>query len=249
MSRALIIVGHGSTKNPNTRKPICAAVNAIRARGVFEEVVCGLWKEEPHISKVLDLVKSSDVTVVPFFISDGYYTKQVIPREMGLAGPLTFRDGRVIRYTKPIGAHPLFAELIVERAQAVGATGAETLVVLGHGTPKNPNSAKNVYLQADRVRAMKKFAEVITLFIDQEPLMSSVFEQAKQERIIMVPLFVADGWHVTETIPEELAELAGDGRSITYAQAVGTDPRIAELLFDLATVQLDVAEGPLLTGD
>jgi hypothetical protein len=75
MSRALVLVGHGSSRNPGTRKPICALVNEIRRRGLFDEVRCGLWKEEPHVSITLDRVVSDEITVVPFFIADGYYTR------------------------------------------------------------------------------------------------------------------------------------------------------------------------------
>jgi len=247
--RALVIVGHGSARNPNTRKPICSAVKAIKARGIFDEVRCGLWKEDPHISITLNALHSRFITIVPFFISKGYYTEQVIPREMKLSGPITFRDDKVIRYCDPVGSHPLFAELIVERARAVGAMGDETLVVLGHGTPKNPNSAKNVFLQAERVATMNAFPQVLTLFIDQEPHLSSVYEMATGKRIVVVPLFVADGWHVSETIPEDLEGIQNDGRELVYASAVGTDPRVVDLILDGAAVDIDVAEGPLIASD
>ena len=38
---------------------------------------------------VLDTVESDEVYVVPAFISEGYFTQQVIPREFGLEGPVT----------------------------------------------------------------------------------------------------------------------------------------------------------------
>jgi sirohydrochlorin cobaltochelatase len=234
MSRALVIVGHGSERNPYTCAPICQAIAAIRKHTIFDEVYGAFWKGQPHLSNILDRVKADDITVVPFFISNGYYTEQVIPREMQLDGPVTHRDGKVIYYTEPVGAHPLFAQLVVERARAVGAQGDESLIVLGHGTPKNPRSAENVYRQAERVAAMNQFPEVVTLFIDQDPNLSELFERTTNKRIVIVPLFVADGWHVSETIPEDLAELQHQhGREVMYAQAVGTDPRVAELILGL----------------
>ena len=238
MGRALVIVGHGSQRNPGTRLPICEAVKRIKALGLYEEVRCGLWKEEPHISQTLDAIASDDITIVPFFISQGYYTEEVIPREMKLDGPVTHREGKVIRYTAPVGEHPCFSDLIVQRAKEAGAHGGETLVVLGHGTPRNPRSAEHVYLQTERVRRLGAFPEVITVFIDQEPNMKDVFELATRQRIVMVPLFVADGWHVTETIPDDLNMQEGKvlrgERELIYASAVGTDPDLYRVILELA---------------
>ncbi|MFT5121644.1 MAG: sirohydrochlorin cobaltochelatase [Kiritimatiellia bacterium] len=236
--RALVIVGHGSQRNPNTRKPICQAVQAIRARGLYDEVRCALWKEEPHVSTLLDALSSDEITIVPYFISRGYYTEEVIPREMKLAGPLTHREGKIIRYTEPVGGHPLLADLIVQQALAAGADAQTTLAVLGHGTPRNPQSAENVYLQAERVRAQGRFAEVVTVFIDQEPFVQEIFERAAQTDIVMVPLFIADGWHVTETIPEDLRLASGEvtqlGKTLRYTPAVGTDIRMVDVILELA---------------
>ena len=240
-SRALVLVGHGSQRNPNTRKPICQAVQAIRARGLFDEVRCALWKEEPHLSTLLDEVKSEDITIVPYFISRGYYTEEVLPREMKLEGSLTEREGQSIRYTEPVGSHPLLADLIVQQALAAGANAGTTLAILGHGTPRNPHSAENVYLQSDRVREQHRFAEVLTVFIDQAPHLSEIFTRARQASIVLVPLFAADGWHVTETIPEDLRLEAGEvtrsGKTLRYTPAVGTDPRIVEVILELAQIQ------------
>jgi sirohydrochlorin cobaltochelatase len=105
MARALVLVGHGSSKNPNTRKPICHIVNEIRKRGLFAEVRCGLLKQDPRVCKCLDPLESDEIVVVPFFISDGYYTRSVIPTCIGLKD----QTGKRIRYTRksPLvcGAH------------------------------------------------------------------------------------------------------------------------------------------------
>jgi len=236
-TRGLILAGHGSAKNPDTRKPICACIQAMRARGGFDQLHCALWKEEPHFSIALDRMTADDITVVPFFISEGYYTQQVIPREMGLDGRFTrLDDGRVVRLTAPVGLHERFAELIVRRAREAGATGEETLVVLGHGTPRNPNSEKNVYAQAERVREMQLFPEVVTCFLDQEPNMLELWSMTERDSVVMVPLFIADGWHVAETIPEELAEggvSTRADRAFLYSRAVGTDPGLIEVVQEL----------------
>lgn len=68
--------------------------------------------------------------------------------------------------------------------------------------------------------------------------MRQVFELAKSDAIVVVPLFVADGWHVGETIPEDLSldgvETRRGGRSLRYAAAVGTHPSVIDVICELA---------------
>jgi sirohydrochlorin cobaltochelatase len=238
MSRGLLLVGHGSHLNGNSSTPVFAHADAIRAIGHFDEVRAGFWKEEPPLSRALDGFDSGDVTVVPVFISAGYFTNEVIPREMGLSGRVTSIAGRRVRYTDPIGGHPALAKVIVQRAREAGADGSEALAVLGHGTPRNPESEVNVFRQAEFVREMGAFAEVGTIFLDQEPNMRAVFEVVAAEAIVVVPLFVSDGWHVGETIPDDLAlegiETRRGGRRLRYAAAVGTHPSVAAVIRELA---------------
>lgn len=236
-SKALVIIGHGSQRNPQTRAPICACVQAIRATGEFDEVRCGLWKEEPHMSVTLDGLKSREITIVPFFISDGYYTRTILPREMRLTGPVTERDGCVIRLTQCIGLDPRIADLIWTEALDSGFSPSEQdLVVLGHGTPRNPNSAYTIFLQAERLRRKHPGVRVHCLFIDQEPDVERVRELHGDA--VMVPLFISNGWHVTETIPEDLGLEDGctataDG-TVRITSAVGTRPAMTDIVLALA---------------
>lgn len=238
MSAALLLVGHGSHLNANSSAPIFAHARRIRELKRFSEVRVGFWKEEPSLSRALDGVESSEVVVVPFFISSGYFTNEVVPREMGLSGPLSCVAGKKVSYTGPVGAHPALASVVIQRAAEAGATPADAVAVLGHGTPRNLDSERNVYLQAERVAAAGDFAEVGTVFLDQEPWMGRVFGLVAAPTVVMVPLFVADGWHVGETIPEDLAlegaELRHDGRRLRYAAPVGTHPGLAEVICEIA---------------
>lgn len=238
MTETLVLVGHGSHLNPNSSAPIWVHAQALRETGRYSEVRVGLWKEEPSLSRCLDGCDSRDITVVPVFISAGYFTNEVIPREMRLDGRLTCRDGRRIRYTGPVGSHPALADVIVQRAREAGARPGDAIAVLGHGTPRNPKSEVNVFEQAERVRARGDFAEVTTVFLDQAPNMREVLTLTHAETVVVVPLFIADGWHVGQTIPEDLAlegpETRRDGRRLRYAGAVGTHPSVAGVISELA---------------
>lgn len=95
--RAVLLVGHGSHLNATSSAPIYQHSERIRCRGRYQEVRVAFWKEEPSLARALDGCDAGDVTVVPIFISAGYFTEQVIPREMRLTGKVTKVDGRTVR--------------------------------------------------------------------------------------------------------------------------------------------------------
>lgn len=234
----LVLVGHGSHLNANSSAPVLAHAAEMRRRGDFDEVRTGFWKEEPSLSRVLDGCVDRDVVIVPVFISNGYFTNTVIPREMHLDGPLTVRDRQRIRYTGPVGSAPALSEVIVERAREAGATSNDAIAVLGHGTRRDSESEKNVYAMVNRIAAMNVFAEVGAIFLDQEPGMLNLLQQFSTPTVVVVPFFVADGWHVGQTIPADLAldgaETRRDGRVVRYARPVGTHPAVADVISALA---------------
>lgn len=232
--RTLVLVGHGSHYNRQSSGPVFQHAARMRHRGLFDEVRVGFWKEEPSLARCLDGLESGVATVVPLFMASGYFTEQVIPREMGLGGAQTQRGALSIRYTGPIGAHPGIADLIRERAREAGADAATAVAVLGHGTPRNPNSEKTIYEQAQRVARQREFGEVVTVFLDQEPGMNRIWEFTRAHHVVVVPMFMSDGWHVEETIPDELG-LSGQqskrgDRVMSYTPAIGTHPRISGII-------------------
>ncbi len=162
--RALIIVGHGSHLNEDSSLPVYEHAARIREMGEFDEVVECFWKEEPSMRHVLDTVESDEVFIVPAFISEGYFTQQVIPRELGLEGAITKKDGRTLRYAGPLGTFEGMPDVILERVgdlmRGKRTSGSTALVLLGHGTDLNKNSGGVIYLNAERIRSRDLYDEV-----------------------------------------------------------------------------------------
>jgi sirohydrochlorin cobaltochelatase len=264
---ALLIVGHGSTVNPDSSAPSLARAAEIRARGAFREVACVFWKEEPALRDWPLLFDSgvSEVYVVPNFISEGYFTRTVIPRELdldrqadGTPAPLTRRpDGQLWKYCAPAGNHPLMTELLLERAREVapGVPPAETsLLIVGHGTSLNDNSAVAAKEQVERIRALGQYAAVLNTYMEEPPLIADWAELTHTPHVVVVPFFISDGLHSYQDIPVllglegEVTAAASEhlrqggifaqnprqlrGRSLYYARAIGTDPRFADVIVD-----------------
>jgi sirohydrochlorin cobaltochelatase len=263
---ALVIVAHGSHLNPDASTPTHAHADRIRATGAFDEVHTAFWKEEPSFRNVLRTVGSEEVYVVPLFISEGYFTEQVIPRELRLddwdvtdwasdgvdASHATYSAtdvNKTVHYCGPVGTHDAMSDVIVQRAESVTGdpdVGAGFgLAVVGHGTERNENSAKAIEYHADRIRETGRFDEVRALFMDEAPEIDDVTDFFESEDIVVVPLFVADGYHTQEDIPEDMGltddyrtgwetPTLVDGHRIWYAGAVGTEPLMADVVLERA---------------
>ncbi|HWS80684.1 MAG TPA: CbiX/SirB N-terminal domain-containing protein [Rubrobacter sp.] len=236
--RALVIVGHGSHLNEDSSLPVYEHAGRIRETGEFDEVVECFWKEEPSMRHVLDTIESDDVYVVPAFISEGYFTQQVIPRELGLEGPLSRKGEKTVRYAGPLGTFEEMPDVILERTEDLmrgkDVSGRTALVLLGHGTDLNKNSGGVIYLNAGRIRERGIYDLVEVGFLDQDPEIGDVVDRIEAENVILIPLFIAEGWHTRETIPEDLG-LTGDvtlrpGKTIFYGAPVGTHPSMANLI-------------------
>ncbi len=264
MQTALVIAAHGSHLNPGSNAPAFDHADRIRETGTFDELRETFWKEEPSFREVLRTVDADEVYVVPLFISEGYFTEEVIPRELRLDGwdpeiwdsdgtsattaTLTAEDtGQTVHYCGPVGTHDAMSDVIVQRAKSVTGDPAVGdgfgLAVVGHGTKRNENSAKAIEYHADRIREMDRFDEVQALFMDEDPEVDDVTEFFETPDIVVVPLFIADGYHTQEDIPEDMGltedyrdgydvPATVDGHDIWYAGAVGTEPLMADVILE-----------------
>ena len=252
--------------NPDSSAPTLAHVADIRRRNIFAAVECAFWKQEPSLRDALFLFDPEsipEVFVVPNFISEGYFTQTVIPRELELNGPTTRRpNGQTWEYCEPVGNHPAMTELLLKRAREVstGVDPSETsLLIVAHGTDLNENSAVAAKREAEKIRALGKFAGVLNVYMEEPPLISDWRKLTNTRNVVVVPFFISDGLHSYEDIPRlvGIAVAAGvgrprsgsapgqifrgnpyriDGRSLFYAPSIGTDPGIADIIIEQAGI-------------
>src|SRR3954453_9414461 len=266
---ALLVVAHGSTVNPDSSAPTLAHAAEIRRRNMFTEVECAFWKEEPSLRDAVFLFEPEsirEVYVVPNFISEGYFTQTVVPREIELNGPTTKRlSGQTWNYCQPVGNHPMMTDLLLKRAREIAPNPvpAETsLLIVAHGTDLNENSAVAAKREAEKIRALERYAAVLNVYMEESPLVSDWQKLTKTRNVVVVPFFVSDGLHSYEDIPILLGiagaasvdrgqpgsspSAAAHGeifrrnpyrigdRNLFYAPSIGTDAGFADIIIDQA---------------
>jgi sirohydrochlorin cobaltochelatase len=251
---ALLIVGHGSTENPDSSTPYFEHADEIRSRGLFAEVHCCFWKEEPSMREAFYLIDADEVYVVPDFISEGYFTQDVIPRELLLTGPTTVVRGKTFHYCLPVGVHRSMTDLILKRAKEVApdiSPAETTLIITGHGTGLNQNSTKAIRDQVDLIAASGAgYAAVLDAYMEEQPFIAEWDKMSQTPNVIVVPFFISDGLHSFQDIPvllgieSEVGAAASQrevfrhnphalrGKMLYYSSAIGTERLLADVILD-----------------
>jgi sirohydrochlorin cobaltochelatase len=226
----LVVLGHGTTKNEDSAAPVYQHAAEIRRRNLFNNVREAFWKQEPRIADVLGSLRNPRVFIVPLFISEGYFSEQVIPEALGyklsadprsrirmVSGPDQTGEGesRALVYCRPIGTHESMTAVLLARAQETVAKfpfprapkpKETTLVVAGHGTERNENSRRNIDRQVELIRAAGGYGDVHAVFLDEEPRIPECYRLARTKYLVVVPFFISDGMHTQEDIPMLLGE-------------------------------------------
>ena len=217
----LVVLGHGTTLNDNSATPVLQHAAELRRRGIFAAVREAFWKQEPQVKQVLAELETPRVFIVPLFISEGYFSEEVIPRELGfnLTNDPTSRvireAARTTYYGAPVGSHHSMTGIILARARDVVARFPfprapkpvdTTLFIAGHGTERSERSRKAIERQVELIRAQKLYGGVEAVFMDEEPRIAGCQTRVQTKHVVVVPFFISDGLHVTEDIPILLGE-------------------------------------------
>ena len=107
---SVLLVGHGTLRNPKSRLATFRLAERLISRGDAEEVVCGFLDDEPSIETAIAQVRNRAVVVVPFLIGGGGHVLEDLPRRLGTA-----RDRRIV-LDIPVGAYDGLEDLLVEIA-------------------------------------------------------------------------------------------------------------------------------------
>jgi sirohydrochlorin cobaltochelatase len=114
------------------------------------------------------------------------------------------------------------------------------LVVLGHGTTENENSAAPVFQHAAELRRRNLFREVREAFWKQEPQIKTVLAGISAPRVFIAPLFISEGYFASEVIPRELgfgiqnSKLKIKNPELFYCKPVGSHDSMTQVILSRA---------------
>ena len=235
--RALVLAAHGSRRDPAANALVRRLAESLRQRRLFHEVAVAFHQGEPRFDAVLDELAADEVTVVPFFTSAGHYTEVVLPEALARNRR---HAGLRLRQTPAVGTHPGVAPLVARRVTELlrerhAERDAAALVLVGHGTPRHPQSRAATEHLADMLRRRRVAAEVAAAFLDDDPPVAEVIARLRQPTVLVVPFLIGGGAHALEDVPR-LAGLhqPGTRMRVVVDEPVGGYPGLEEIVVDLA---------------
>ncbi|MCB2101353.1 MAG: hypothetical protein KDE22_10815 [Rhodobacterales bacterium] len=121
------------------------------------------------------------------------------------------------------------------------------LVLVGHGSALNANTAQAILDHADELRRRGLFAEVHTAFWKQAPFLDEILDRVAARRVYVVPNLACKGYITQQVIPKAMALTgrvthrigAGGPMEITLCDPVGTHPRMSRAIADRARSVID----------
>jgi len=200
----LILAAHGSEAAPDSNAPVLDLATQIASRKIFASVTPAFLLGQPNMSNVLDQASTKKVVVVPLMTSAGYYLNSVIPKRLA---ENTNSEHAHWHIGSVAGMHPKIADLMVERINLrlntnEIAESETTIVLIGHGTRRNRNSAKSTFALFEKLKLAFPNARNRVAFLDQDPEAPLVAASIVEGHTIVVPFLVSRGPHTTVDVPE-----------------------------------------------
>ena len=207
---ALILAGHGSTKNAESSRFTRETAHRIRGRGIFSKVRSAFWKEQPSYADAIQGLRAKKIVVVPWFLANGYFTTEILKREFAET------PGVECRVTEPIGMMPEILGHFQKRAKRLLAVkkwkpSQVSLLVASHGTPLHAGSRGAAVDLAERL-AKDGYRIARAVFLEEEPKIADWRVLIQEGPVVVLPHFLAGGLHGSEDVPELLGiSGAGEG--------------------------------------
>jgi sirohydrochlorin cobaltochelatase len=251
VSRALVIAAHGSHVDARTALPAWACADTIRQTGLFSEVTAAFWKGQPAFGTVLESLSASEITIVPFLTSQGFFSESVLPAE------LNPRIDQTTIITPGLGFSDHAAAIVTDRIKRAlaGRDPRQTaIIIVGHGTDKHESSGSTTEHQVALLG--DQFGSVASAYLDQEPFIHDIYDTLEFETVVIVPFFIAEGMHTQRDIPAALGlrdPLYQPQRvwdyEVIYTPPVGLDDALYQVVLALAGENPDAPLDPTCIWD
>ena len=120
---------------------------------------------------------ADEIVVYPLFLSDGYFTRARLPEMLNEA--VRADRPRAIRMLPPLGLDPALVPLLIDKlvgtAQGRGlAPGEAGVILLAHGSSKDPASRIAAERIADNVRRRTSFRAVQVALLEEASSLQEV---------------------------------------------------------------------------
>lgn len=234
-SDALLLVGRDTGR---ARTVLETHSSRLVDRGAVDAAHVATYEYEPasELREQLDGIEADRVFAVPTSVAHTNDSVRELPAVLStVAGEL--------RYCEPLGHSPAITRLLDRRASSAASECSDTsLVLVGLGSSGTPHARQVVEYHADRLRNGAGYDEVVPCYLVQNPTVECVRYNVTNDRVVAVPVFLADCEATRERIPEKL-ELGRGG--IEYTDSLGEHALVTDAIeAQIATQRAIASPGP-----
>ncbi|MFT5445572.1 MAG: sirohydrochlorin ferrochelatase [Gammaproteobacteria bacterium] len=232
----LVLVSHGvrGPSAPASMRAHGELVALLEATGRFNRIRWGYLTCEPHLKDVVAEVESATVMILPMLMSDGHFSKKVIPEILRLDGAVSLRDnGQQVIQCRPLGLSAKMTSLMSEYAlthcrQHGSVAGNTSVVVIGHGSPNDDASRLAMSMHVAQMRRNKEFKDVHEAYLEEAPGLPDVLRGVSGQALV-IGYFANHGLHATEDVARLIRQ---SGSSAHYLGPVGALAAISDVVMD-----------------
>ncbi len=234
MSTALIIVSNGEARGVQRNTALLALAAALQNQPLLKEntitfVNCGVLSGAPSVADALQQATEKNIDhilIYPLFMSEGYFSNTVLPKqiaESGISVPIT---------TLPLlGSDPALPDLLYRKAVTTLPKSwpieKTRLLIVGHGSTKNPASAQATHNQAQSLINASQFLKIETAFLEETPFINDLLHRSKDLPTIIIGYFTGQGLHGKNDIEQAIQSTSA---TAIYAGSIGAMPEIKSLI-------------------
>lgn len=214
-----LIVAHGQPSDPAPAEAELASLAQAVAEHLPGWIITSATLADPDALPCA--VAGETGFVYPMLMADGWFTATHLPQRLASAYAANWR------ILAPFGLDPEVQALTVKIALDAAQNAPPMLEVLlaAHGSFRSNAPSDVAYAMVRHLQAAG-IGHVEAGFIDQSPKISDVARNFGPNAICL-PFFAANGGHVTDDLPQALAESGFAGRLLP---PVGLDPRVPGLI-------------------
>jgi sirohydrochlorin ferrochelatase len=213
----LVTVAHGTRVSAGNLVATAITARAARRLGRQRAVAAYVELAAPLLADVMAVNEVPSV-VVPLLLSTGYHVKHDIPWAVGSSPARTVM-------ARPLGPHPLLAEVMCQRLLGAGARPGDPVVIAAAGS-NDPDAAEDL---ADASRLLQARwgapVRVATVSGQGRPIPEVVEEARADGRVALAPYLLSPGFFARRA--RSLGEGAG---AYVVADVLGCHPLIVELV-------------------
>ncbi len=218
---AVLLAAHGETGGARNNALLARVARELAAQLPDLPVACGVLSGEPQLEEALLALAGRHLLVHPFFMSDGYFVRQALPKRL--------KESPVASWTMltPLGLLPGLPALI---ASQIAEDRREVLIV-SHGATKSDRSRLSTEAFAEALRRELRDRgpgrSIACCYLEEEPFAEEAVAKLGTGAQL-VSFFAGEGAHGRSDLTQLVAKSSKHDLAVTAS--VGALPGIADLI-------------------